>query len=284
MKKKLLSLIAVTAALATAGCALVACGGDDKGGNGDAKGQVTKEQWAAALSLSSFESNFKVDVKTFNEANKREDAYVFLAGSQKYGDYSMTSTRTADGEKRNEYIRMRIEGAERDAFYECYSEIEQVKNEDGEWVDGDWVDGKWTVTYRDHTTFTDAQWTHYLENVGLMYAFMFAEKYDDFEYKNGAYVLKGNKGVVIDEGGSEPDPDDDDDYSYSYIITATSITVKFDGVKLASVELTMTNHHESTEDGETEITETTVGATFKVSYGAQTITAPEGAVENEEEE
>lgn len=283
MKKKLLSLIAVSAALATAGSALIACGGDDdKGGN--AKGQVTKEQWVAALSQSSFESNFKVDVNTVNETSNRTEEYTFIVGSQKYGDYSMMSIRKADGVTRRESTTMRIVGTEKDAYYDRYSAIEQVKNEDGEWVDGDWKEGQWTVAYEDHITPTDLQWSYRLENVGLTYAFIFADKYDDFEYKNGVYVLKGNEGVVIDEGGSELDPDDDDDYSYSYTITAKNITVKFDGAKLASVQLTMTNHHESTEDGETEITESTIVATIKVSYGTQTITAPEGAVPDGEDE
>ncbi|MDE6201488.1 MAG: hypothetical protein K2M47_06400 [Clostridiales bacterium] len=279
MKKKLLSLIAVSAALATAGSALIACGGDDKG---RAKTEVTKEQWAAALSLSNFESNFKVEVNSANETSNRTEEYTFIVGSQKYGDYSMTSVRKADGVIRRASTTMRIVGTDKDAYYDRYSEIEQVKNEDGEWVDGDWKEGQWTVAYEDHITPTDVQWSYRLENVGLTYAFMFADEYDSFEYKNGAYVLKGNKGIVIDEGGS--DSDDDDDYSYSYTVTAKNITVKFDGAKLAFVELTMTNHHESTEDGETEITESTLVATIKISYGTQTITAPEGAIPDGEDE
>lgn len=281
MKKKLLSVIAVSAALATAGSALVACGGDDNNG---ANASVTKEQWATALSLSSFESNFKVDVKTVNETSKMAEEYIFLAGSQKYGDYSMTAVRTKDGVKRRESTTMRIVGTDKDAYYDRYSSIEQVENEDGEWVDGDWKEGQWTVAYEDHITPTDEQWTHRLENVGLAYAFKFTDKYDSFEYKNGAYTLKGD-GIVIDEYTSEPDPDYPDYGSYSYTVTATKVTVKFDGTKLALVELTLVNHYEeSTEDGEPEVTETTLSGTFKISYGTQTITAPEGAVPDGEDE
>lgn len=282
MKKKLLSLIAVSAALATAGSALIACGGDDNGG---ANAEVTKEQWVAALSLSSFESNFKLNVKTVNETSKMAEEYIFLAGSQKYGDYSMTAVRTKDGEKRRESKTVRIVGTDKDAYYDRYSSIEQVENEDGEWVDGDWKEGQWTVAYKDHITPTDDQWTSTLENVGVTYAFMFADKYDSFEYKNGAYVLKENKGIVLDEYTSEPDPDYPDYGSYSYTVTATKVTAKFEGTKLVLVELTLVNHYEeSTEDGEPEVTETTLSGTFKISYGTQTITAPEGAVPDGEDE
>lgn len=283
MKKKLLSLIAVSAALATAGSTLVACG--DKGGNGGANATVTKEQWEAALSLSSFESNFKLNVKTVNETSKMSEEFTFLAGSQKYGDYSMTAVRMKEDVKRRESATMRIVGAEKDAYYDRYSRIEQVENEDGEWVDGDWKEGKWTVAYEDHITPTDEQWTSRLENVGLVYAFKFADKYDSFEYKNGAYVLKGDKGIIIEQYTYEPDPDYPDYGSYSYTVTATKVTVKFDGAKLSSVEITMVNHYEEeTEDGEPEITETMLSGTFKLSYGTQTITPPEDAVPDGEDE
>ncbi len=282
MKKKLLSLIAVSAALATAGSALIACGGgDDKGGNGGAKTEVTKEQWVAAFSLSSFESNFKANVKNVSEQYKATEEFTIIVGAQKYGDYSMTMIGTSDGVKQREINSIRIMGAEKDADYYKRSAFEDIQDEDGEWTKGDWKEGQWTVAYEDHVTFSDEQWTRNLKMVGLTYVFKFADKYDSFEYKNGVYTLTG-AGIVIDERTSVPDPDYD--YSYSYVVTATSATVKFEGGKVASLEMTLNNHRETTEDGETEITDSVFKLTYKISYGAQTITAPEGAVPDGEDE
>ena len=280
MKKKLLSLIAVSAALATAGSALVACGGDDKG-NGGANAEVTKEQWATAFSLASFESNFKLSSKNVSEQYNATSEYTFIVGAKKYGDYSMTQIGTTDGVKQREINSIRIFGTEKDADYYKRSAFEDIEDEDGNWTKGDWKEGVWTVAYEDHVTMDDEKWTYNLQMVGLSYTFKFADKYDSFEYKNGAYTLKGD-GIVIDEYTSKPDPDYD--YSFFYVVTATSVTVKFDGDKVASLEMSVTNHREETENGETEKTDSMFKMTFKISYGAQTITAPEGAIPDGEDE
>lgn len=275
MKKKLLSIIAVSAALATAGSVLVACGGDD--GNVGAKTDVTKEQWAAALSINSFASNLKADVTMVNEKEKMSQALVLLVGSQKYGDYSLTRTNLSlEGVKQDERTRIRIVEAEREAHYTLYSGLADEEGEDGEWEVGEW-----RVEYEDPKTYDDDQWYSCIDDMGVEYIFALADKYDSFEYKNGAYVLKGQDGIVIeDDAGSF------DEYtSYTYTSTATKITVKFADAKLAFIELTINNHYETTYNGETEDTndtetmDETYKATFMMSYGAQTINAPEGAVE-----
>ncbi|MDE5563496.1 MAG: hypothetical protein K2J01_08140 [Clostridiales bacterium] len=242
---------------------------------------ITGEQWAAALSLGSFESNFKATVLTVNENEMAQQEYVFIAGANKYGDYYMSRTLSSlTGEKRRESLYIRIVGTEKDAYYDRTSRIEEVENEDGEWVDGDWKEGTWTVAYEDHREFGDEQWMRNMDNIGLSYIFLFADKYDSFEYENGAYVLKGNEGIIIDEGCSEPDYD----YSYSYTITATGIVLQFVDGKLASVELTLTEHFESTENGETETSDIVFTVNYELSYGTQNIDVPEDAIPDGEDE
>lgn len=248
MKKKLLSLIAVSAALATAGSALIACGG----GNGGANAEVTKEQWAAALSVDNFANNFKATVLTVNENEKAQQEYVFIAGANKYGDYYMSRTiKSLEGVKDSERSYIRIAGTEKDAYYSRRSNVTEVEGQDGEWQDGPWI-----VSYEDHETFNDWKWMKLLEDVGLTYMFKLADKYDSFEYKNGAYTLKGEDGIVV----------------------------KFADGKFASAELTMTQNSESTYDGETTTGEPSFKVTLKVSYGTQTITAPADAVEEVDDE
>ncbi|MDE5563452.1 MAG: hypothetical protein K2J01_07920 [Clostridiales bacterium] len=269
MKKKLLSLIAVSAALATAGSALIACGGDDKG---DANASVTKEQWAAALSLSSFGSNINATAKVVNEKENLSLDYVLLVGSKKYGDYSITRTRsTLEGAKQDERTRIRIVGTDREEHYTRYSGLA-----DDEGQDGEWEVGEWRLEYDDLNTYDDEQWESCIDDTGIQYICLFADKYDSFEYKNGVYTYNG-QGIVIDEYASEPDPDYD--YSYSSTMTATDIVVKFADGKLVYADLVIKDHSERTEGGETEIEDLTFKFTIKASYGAQTITAPEGAVE-----
>ena len=118
-----------------------------------------------------------------------------------------------------------------------------------------------------------------LGNIGLSYTFLFADKYNDFEYKNGTYVFKGKEGVVIDE-----DSDSYGDYSYSYTVTTKDIKVKFSNNKLASVEMIMNNKYESTYNGETEVSDTDFQVTVKLTYGGQKITPPASAKPSGSEE
>ena len=259
MKKKLLSLIAVSAALVTAGSALVACGG-----NNDVKTEVTKEQWVSAFSVDSFTSNFKASMKMQEgtDGNGITEEYTLAVGSEKYGDYSLTRVHTRNGVKNSESSEIRIVTTDGDNIYFRYSGLSD---------DNQWEEDEWGVDNKKHFVYDNDEWEEdVLGEFGYSYFKAFADQYDSFKYSNGAYVLSGD-GIVLYENGINGD-----DYSYSMTITATKATVKFSDNKLTSLEMTMKSESqrkygdEEVQKGSEEAT-----CTLTVTYGAQTITAPE---------
>lgn len=269
MKKKLFSLMAVSAALTTAGCALVACGGGDNGGS--AKTDVTKAQWVAAFKVDSFASNFKLSAISTGKDNTESQEMSIVVGPKKYGDYSMTYVRFLNGVKEREQNTIRIFGAEGDTLYRRSSRLDKDENK--------FVVGDWYYQNDEHEEYTDAVWqSHVLDEIGFSYVTSFAESYDSFSYSNGAYVLAGD-GLVLDE-----DSGGDDFYSYSYKMTAIKATIKFSNNKLVSVEMTLQNEHESKYDDEEPVSSTEeINTVVTITYGGQKVTAPEGAIKYEEE-
>lgn len=260
MKKKLLSLMAVSAVTVIVCGALVACGGypgnsgnsDNGGGNGQVTTTVTKAQWAAAISLGNFGSNVKINVVTVEAGKGDVHKNELVVGAAKYGDYSMSYTIfTAEGEKSRERAYVRIVEANRDAEYSFSGRI----------VDGDWQDGGWSLYYSDHETYDDEEWTQLLHDTGgFSDAFFFADKYDSFKYENGVYVLKDAGGIDITPGRK-----------------ATDMKISFADGKWVAVELTMVYYYDDSDD-------IIYPMTIDISYGAQTIAAPEGAVEITDDE
>ncbi|MDE5592400.1 MAG: hypothetical protein K2I75_00435 [Clostridiales bacterium] len=269
MKKKLLSLIAVSAALATAGSALIACGDGDKG---NAKTDVTKEQWVAAFAIDNFASDFKVSaVSTMVNGTESQEMSI-VVGTKQYGDFIMTHTLKRDGKTMQEESQMRIVGEENDRYYKCSGRFDEDENK--------FIVGDWHYQDDEHEEFTAATWEErVLDEIGFEYMTVFAEKYDSFNYVNGAYVMTGD-GIVIYENS-----DSGEGYSYSSKMTATNATIKFADNKLASVEISMKYEHsydygdgdagQSTEESDTVIT---------ITYGGQSVTAPDNATKYEDEE
>lgn len=268
MKKKFLSLIAVSTALATAGCALVACGGGDK----NVKTEVTNDQWVAAFSTTNFTSNFKVSAISTMEDSSESQEMSIVVGTKQYGDFIMTHTLKRDGKAMQEESQMRIVGAEKDTLYKRSSRFDEDENK--------FVVGDWHYQDDEHEEYTAETWEErVLNDIGFEYLTVFTQKYDSFNYVNGAYVMTGD-GIVIYE-----DSDSGEGYSYSSKLTATKASIKFADGKLTSVDMTMKYEHsydygdddagQSTEESKTVIT---------ITYGGQKVTAPEGAVKYEEED
>lgn len=257
MKKKLLSVIAVSAALATAGCALVACGGDD------VKTEVTKDQWASAFSVDSFTSNFKASTKMQEGTDSKgiTEEYTLVVGPEKYGDYSLTLIRKRNGVKYREANDIRIVTAAGDVLYYRQSELSD---------DNKWEEDEWDVDNKDHFVYDNEEWEEdILNEIGYSYIKAFADKYDNFKYSDGAYVLSGD-GIVIYEYNNSGE-----DWYTSMTVTATKATVKFADGKLVSLEMTMKNESER-KYGEEEVQKGSEEGTclLTISYGGQTVTAP----------
>lgn len=269
MKKKLLSLIAVSAALATAGSVLVACGGD---GNNSVKTEVTKEQWAAAFAVDNFTSNIKATEKTelIDDDKTIAQEMTLIVGAQKYGDFSCTLSLFTNDVKSRERDRIRIVAADGDDWYERRSEL----------VGDKWEEGKWYVYTKSHLEYDDEEWQEdVLSSFGFAYIVAFADNYDSFNYTNGAYVLSKNELVLEDR------TDDYEDYTHSFKVTASKTTIKFADGKLVSVDMTMKTVSTYTyTDEEPEVSEDEGTVSIKITYSTQKVTPPEGAVKYEEEE
>lgn len=263
MKKKFLSIIAVSAALATAGSALVACGG----GEDSAKTEVTKQQWAAALAVDNFTSNFNAYMKMQEGTDTKgmTEEYTLVVGPEKFGDYSLTFIRTRNGAKYREVNDIRIVVGDSENLYYRTSEFDD---------DGKWDEGYWLLRTKDRFEYDNDEWQESVLNyLGFKYYQVFADKYDSFKYSNGAYVLTGD-GIEIDNNRSEGEG-----YYYSYKITATKATIKFESGKLTSVEMTLKNESESKyDDEEVQNGMEEFTCVLKVAYGAQKITAPDNVV------
>ena len=193
MKKKILSLIAVTAALTTAGCALVACGGGDD--NGKVTTEVTKEQWVAAFNVEqNFTSNFKADIKFDRERDDgttRTENATFIVGPEKFGSYSVSFSEPDDkGKKKYEEEMIAIIGKETDIGYSRKSRNDE---------NGKWVVGEWLVDEDKHRDVNLESWTRMLGNMDMnSCVFSFADEYDSFKYESNQYVLAGD-GIVVEE-------------------------------------------------------------------------------------
>lgn len=264
MKKKLLSLIAVAAAIATAGGALIACGGDNDGGR-VVETEVTKEQWTAALNVESFSKDFKIDFD-YTEVTEREqgqtDKYigktVFTVGAQKYGSYSVISSDyDEEGELVTEWQMTEIIGTEKDISYQ--------RTTKGDKTD-EWTDAKWDAFIREHEDVTTESWLHTLENMEMDYVLALADKYDSFNYESKQYVFTGESLVLEDREG--------DENTSSLKVTASEITLAFADGKLASCSMKMKSESSYDFGYDSDSWVSDIELSLEFTYGGQTVTAP----------
>ncbi|MDE6293192.1 MAG: hypothetical protein K2L88_01045, partial [Clostridiales bacterium] len=259
MMKKLLSLIAVSAALATAGCALVACGGSDD--NHVVKTEVTKQQWSAAFAVDSFARNVKIYEisETVEGRDKTAQETTLMVGSKKYGDYSLELISYSGDVKDREANRIRIVTADGDNVYARSTYL----------AGDEWKDGEWHFNNKTHVEYDADEWSKdVLNSLGFTYILNFADKYDDFTYSDGEYVITDEE-VVLHESISD---DKKNNYYSLFRVTASNATLMFADSKLVSLEMTMKTVSENkVGDNPVRKREENGTCSVTITYGAQKI-------------
>lgn len=266
MKKKMIISFMNIVSMVCCVFGLVGCvGGSENNDIGNISTIVTEEEWNTAFDVKNFLKSAEI-VYTQNVSNVYIIEHTLLLSGKECSSYSNVETIFDFGENVREHISIKIV---QDEYEDNY-----VKDSAGPWT-------YYKVDTYDY--FAD-NYKYWKENVlgFIKYEHLakIAEKYANFNYKDGKYIYNGNEEIFLglETGKTE--------YSTEYIISyfAKNVTITMTDNKLMSISMNCIIKEDLSQDesGENRITYYDYAIEYSFVYGEQIIEAPEGVKKTQE--